>query len=327
MRCPRLSDLPPAPEGRSGWPWNEETPPLPADPGWPRITIVTPSRNHGRFLEQAIRSVLLQGYPDLEYIVLDGGSTDQSLEILEQYAPWLARWRSEKDGGQAAALQRGFAESSGELLGWINADDWYLPNALRQVGQRASSSAAGILAGSVCQVDEAAGLERVVAQRGLSLENMVRYWEARATLQQPGLFFRRELYDETEGIDPSLEYAMDLDLLCRMLAAGGTVEYLPETLAGFRVHPDSKTYRGRRQHALEVSRVSRRYWDRVNVRQRDHDRFLARRLVWLTASEVASGRFVSGATSLWHALRSFPGRTLEALFRGLVKGASSPPGA
>src|SRR5688572_28969334 len=108
MRCPMLSDLPAPPPGKTGWPWTEETFQLPeAMPDgkrWPRISIVTPSYNQGQFIEETIRSVLLQCYPNLEYIVIDGGSTDDSVEIIEKYKSWLTYWVSEPDKGQVDAI-------------------------------------------------------------------------------------------------------------------------------------------------------------------------------------------------------------------------------
>src|SRR5579885_3553995 len=127
MRCPTLAELPPPPAGKTGWPWTIETPALPASRAdgspWPRISIVTPSYNQGQFIEETIRSVLLQGYPDLEYIVIDGGSTDQSVEIIRKYERWLTYWVSEKDRGQAHAINKGFSSVTGELFNWINSDD------------------------------------------------------------------------------------------------------------------------------------------------------------------------------------------------------------
>ena len=118
MRSPSLHELPPPPPGRTGWPWTEASAALPARYGrmagpWPRISVVTPSFNQARFLEATLRSILLQGYPDLEYFVLDGGSTDGSVEIIKKYEPWLTSWVSEPDGGQSAAINRGLRLSSG----------------------------------------------------------------------------------------------------------------------------------------------------------------------------------------------------------------------
>jgi len=120
MRCPTLSGLPPPPNDRVGWPWTEATPPagetLPDGRPWPKISIVTPSYNQGQFIEETIRSVLLQGYPNLEYLIIDGGSTDGSVEIIRKYEPWLAYWVSERDGGQSEAINKGFRRATGEIV-------------------------------------------------------------------------------------------------------------------------------------------------------------------------------------------------------------------
>src|SRR4051812_31180515 len=129
MKCPSLAELPPPPPGAAGWPWTEESSGLEEGP-WPRVSIVTPSYMQGDFLEETIRSVLLQGYPDLEYFIIDGGSTDRSVEIIRRYEPWLAGWVSEKDAGQPAAVNKGWNRASGDILAYINSDDWYYPGAL-----------------------------------------------------------------------------------------------------------------------------------------------------------------------------------------------------
>src|SRR5262245_41222917 len=110
MQCPQLHELPDPPPGKTGWPWTEASRRLPdALPGhgpWPCITVITPSFNQGQFLEETIRSVLLQGYPNLEYFVFDGGSTDNSVEVIKRYSPWMTYWVSGPDGGQSAAITR-----------------------------------------------------------------------------------------------------------------------------------------------------------------------------------------------------------------------------
>src|SRR5262249_26474448 len=138
MPCPTLAELAPPPPAKTGWPWTVETsslPPLRLDgTPWPRVSIVTPSYNQGQFIEETIRSVLLQGYPDLEYIVSDGGSSDKSVEIIKKYQSWLAYWVSERDNGQSHAIKKGLARATGDLFNWINSDDVLLPGALAAVG-------------------------------------------------------------------------------------------------------------------------------------------------------------------------------------------------
>ncbi len=122
-----LPQLPPQPDGRTGWSWTEETNPIlyKVDIEYPRISIVTPSYNQGQFIEETIRSVLLQNYPNFEYIIIDGGSTDNTVEIIKKYEPWINYWASEKDRG----LKQRFKKATGELVGWQNSDDIYLKNA------------------------------------------------------------------------------------------------------------------------------------------------------------------------------------------------------
>ena len=139
MRCPTLRELPPPPPGKTGWPWTEETQPIPdtmPDGGeWPKISIVTPNYNYGQFIEETIRSVLLQGYPNLEYIVIDGGSTDDSVEIIKKYEPWLSYWVSEKDKGQSNAINKGLKMCTGQIAAYINSDDYYLIGAFNYIGK------------------------------------------------------------------------------------------------------------------------------------------------------------------------------------------------
>lgn len=130
MRCPTLSEFPPPPPGKAGWPWTEESPQLPdtisdSHP-WPKISIVTPSYNQGQFIEETILSVKNQDYPNIEHIIVDGGSTDRTLEILKKYeGTYKIYWISEPDEGQADAVNKGFALAKGEIIGWLNSDDVY----------------------------------------------------------------------------------------------------------------------------------------------------------------------------------------------------------
>ena len=280
MRCPTLSELPPPPPGKTGWPWTEESPQLPEtmpDPStlrqaqggvgsgqaapWPRVSIVTPSYNQGQFIEETIRSVLLQWYPNLEYMIIDGGSTDGSVEIIRKYEPWLAYWVSEPDRGQSHALNKGFARATGELLGWLNSDDLYVRGVLPAVGKAYSEHPGSIIAGAVVDFDMDTGEEWVIQQWGLTFETMVKFWEERSVFRQPGFFFPRLAYEGVARIDESLHYAMDYDLFCRLLQRC-QVTYIDRILARARFHDTSKTMTAGPLGIPAMARYecSRRYW-------------------------------------------------------------------
>ena len=169
---PRLDTLPPPPAGLSGWPWTQAPEPMPATRPdgrpWPCITVVTPSLNQAQFLEETLRSVLLQGYPALDYIVMDGGSQDGSCEIIKRYAPWLAHWQSQPDGGQAAAVGAGLERARGAVFNFINSDDSLLPGTLAAVGAALAPGKAAALAGAV--IDRSPEGDRLFEPCDLSLE-------------------------------------------------------------------------------------------------------------------------------------------------------------
>ncbi len=238
MRCPSLAELPPPPTGRTGWPWTEESPRC--DEALPRMTIVTPSFMQGEFIEQTIRSVLLQGVGDLEYFILDGGSTDATREIIRKYEPWLAGWRCEKDAGQSATVNEGWARATGEVLAWINSDDWYFPGALALAGRTfAAEPSVAWLAGGVDDVDV---MGRFLKRHPAAPTPLVRCLGRSAYgYFQPGMFWRRALVEKVGVLDTGIFSSFDHDFWARTLAAGFTLTAVPEPLACFRQHAGSKT--------------------------------------------------------------------------------------
>ena len=221
----------------------------------PRITVVTPSYNQAAFLEQTLLSVLDQGYPDLEYLVLDGGSTDGSVELIRRHGSRLSFWRSEKDGGQAAAIGEGFARATGEVLAWLNSDDYYQPGALLAVGEAfARAPATDLVYGTMRHVS-ADG--RRLFDAHMVLDWRILAWESEF-VGQPAMFWRRGLYQRAGGVDPAFRFAMDFDLLVRMLRAGARPAKLRQVLACFREHAASKTTTLGEVARDEVARVRAR---------------------------------------------------------------------
>lgn len=236
----RLSQLPPAPPGKSGWPWTEETPPslYAKKKDWPRISIVTPSFNQAGYIEETIRSILLQNYPDLQYLVIDGGSTDGTVEILKKYSPWLHHWESKPDRGQSHAINKGLARSDGRWFNWINSDDCLLPGALAAVASAEPSIVVVSGAQSTGEnLSDPVPLGRTRIGPTLE-ETLVNHF-----ICQQGLFFRTDVIKELLGVSEELHYIMDLDLFMRVLLKEGleSVAEIPDVVAFFRRHEQAKT--------------------------------------------------------------------------------------
>ncbi len=263
MRSPTLTELPPPPPGKAGWPWTAESPqlpdPMPDGRPWPRVSIVTPSYNQAQFIEETIRSVLLQGYPDLEYMIIDGGSTDGSVEIIRKYEPWLAYWVSEKDRGQADAINKGWSRATGRVIAWLNSDDYYLSGALAEaMSLWQQFPEASILYGDVVRVDYASReIDR--PRRGpFSRDDTLHFWRYR-NVQQPAAFFDAGLLGEVGYLDTTLHMIMDYDFVLRTSNRGKQIVHVDRWFTCFRLHDSSKTMSANYRFAREFVRLARRY--------------------------------------------------------------------
>lgn len=266
-----MGTLPPPIPGCVGWPWVAGNPPLPpsmpplegievldAVP-WPRVTIVTPSYNQAQFIEETIRSVLLQGYPNLEYIIIDGGSSDGSVEIIRRYEPWLAYWVSEPDRGQSHALNKGFARATGDVLAWLNSDDVYQPGAIGQAVQ-ALHSQNGQVVYANCRFVDADGRQiRLAKPPPVTQKSLIRYWYPDQIPPQPSMFFTSEAFRRAGPLAEDLCFAMDYDLWLRLIQNSRFV-YVDAEWSIYRVHATSKTNAGWDNFEREWYRISRSYW-------------------------------------------------------------------
>ena len=243
-----------------------ETPPLAVVEGAvsPRISIVTPSYMQGQFLEETIRSVLLQGYLNLEYVVMDGGSRDDSVKIIEKYAPWLAGWCSEKDAGQANAINKGLKCTSGEIVAYINSDDWYCPGAFQAVARRATEHPQEEWwVGQVDNCPEGRAPER----KPSSFTDLVEFMGRTEALQQPGVFWKRQLGEKAGWFDESMHFVFDHEYWVRFAIAGARPVNLDTPIANFRIHGGSKTYSKQYLFMRELWTATRRHAGAVDKRQ------------------------------------------------------------
>jgi glycosyltransferase involved in cell wall biosynthesis len=204
----------------------------------PLISIVTPSYNQARFLEATIRSVLEQDYPHIEYLIVDGGSTDGSLEIIQRYADRLAWWVSEPDQGQTDAINKGFARARGEIFAWLNSDDTYAPGAVSQaVAFLQSHPQVGMVYGDANLIDENGQVIGKFPARQTDYRRLKRGY---VHIPQQASFFRASLWKQVGPLDPTFYFAMDYDLWVR-IARLAPLHYVPSLWANFRLHDTGKS--------------------------------------------------------------------------------------
>jgi GT2 family glycosyltransferase len=225
----------------------------------PRITIVTPSLNQGRFIRQCIESVLSQDYENLEYFIIDGQSTDNTLDVVKEYENSLAFWISEPDAGQSDAINKGFKRASGDLVAWLNADDFYLPDALRTVAQTYSQCPeAPFYFGDGLRVDEAGNFKENFFPEGRVLFDREALLFGLNYILQPSTFINRLSLEHAGYLDPELHYGMDSELWMRLSARGEPCP-IPIALAASREYASTKTASGMFERIEELRKISRRH--------------------------------------------------------------------
>lgn len=205
---------------------------------FPRISIVTPSFNQGHFIEETIVSILDQNYPNLEYIIMDAGSTDNTVEIIKKYEKQITYWVSEKDSGQANAINKGLQHCTGEIFNWLNSDDYLAPGALHKIAEAFTDPAVHAVAGRVRNFSSSH--EEVIQNQHLSSQGLLG-WEKDVKFVQPGVWLRKSLLQECGGIDEQFHYAFDWDLYIRYLYHFPRVKEINDLLVHFRLHENSKT--------------------------------------------------------------------------------------
>jgi glycosyltransferase involved in cell wall biosynthesis len=281
----------------------------------PRISIVTPSYNQAEFLERTIRSVLDQGYPDLEYLVIDGGSTDGSVDIIRKYEDQIDYWVSEPDRGQTHALNKGFKRATGDVCAWLNSDDMYCPGILMTMGRAfAEDPSLDVVFGNMLDVDQQDRVTRDNRSVPFSWRALIL---CGAVIHQSATFWKRELFEKHGWLDEELTCSMDYELFCRITRNAKT-KFIRRPVAYFRRYPEQKTSALSQQGAREHAAVAERYiedacggWPPWLVRLACN----VRQFFW----HLAQGEF-------WYAIRGTCGRVARACLGRRPAGRPVDPG-
>jgi glycosyltransferase involved in cell wall biosynthesis len=230
---------------------------LKKDQSYPRISIVTPSFNQGQFLERTILSVLNQNYPNLEYIIIDGGSSDGSIEIIKKYSKYLSYWTSEKDKGQSNAINKGFEKSTGDILAWLNSDDIYLPGALVFISKYMEKNKNVEMVYGRCYIIDKD--DKILKESYTVPFDPIFYLHKLISIAQPASFWRRSLYLIAGPLNEQNYTCMDHELFVRFIKIGATIVYIDRLFAGFRIHPASISGSGRleRQYREDILKIQK----------------------------------------------------------------------
>ena len=215
-----------------------------------KISVVTPSYNQGQFLEQTIQSVLGQNYPNLEYIIIDGGSTDNSKDIIGKYDQDLTYWVSEKDKGQAHAINKGFEQATGDILCWLNSDDYFLPGTLNRVNELFNSIEADIITGNTLHVNEREGKSWLGKVRIPFNKRLLDYYDP---IFQPSTFWKKDTWINSGGLSEERHFTFDWNWFYKVQNLGAEIRSVNELFSVYRIHVGHKSGSQNEKRFLEIA--------------------------------------------------------------------------
>jgi len=225
---------------------------------WPKITVVVPSFNQKNYIDATLRSIIDQKYPNLELIVIDGGSKDGSVDVIRSYQNYITYWVSEPDGGQTCALIKGFNRSTGDIQCWLNSDDLFQPNALREVAEYfVSHPKVDMVYGDTLWIDDQS---RTIAPRREIPFNRSIWMYTYNYIPGMSSFWRKSIYDKVGGLSAEFDLSMDADLFIRFAEAGGKIKHVRRMWSCMRFYPEQKNRRLRDRTLAEDLRIRARYW-------------------------------------------------------------------
>ena len=336
MTEPAPPPFPPPPDGKSGWPWTSDDDANPLRPGprnnaAPRVTVITPSFNQAEYLEEAIRSVVLQDHPNLEDLLLDGGSSDGSVEIIERDGPWISFWVSEPDGGQAEAINTAFRRATGEFICWLNSDDvLYQGYVSRRVAEFGTREKIDLIYGDI-DMGWDSGERSILHGEPPFFLDMLR--TLRVAVPQQGAMWRRSTVEKLGGLDPRWRVVLDREFFLRILHRGAA-EYIPGLCGFFRQHDGAKSIAEATAWVNELPTMYSELFAEENlepsVRRLERETMAT---VHLLCSDIlrAAGRWSGSLMHMAKAMRWHPTHAISSFFSarlaGLRRRFSGQPGS
>lgn len=306
---------PPVPAIPPRWPRTDGTArptPVPVGVSWPRVSLVTPSFQQGEYLEDAILSVLNQGYPDLEYFVMDGGSNDGTRPVLEAYASRLAGWESVADRGQSHAINKGWRRSTGRYLWWLNSDDMLMPGALFEaVAWLEAHPEDDLVFGDHVRISPDG---RPIDLYTYPAFEFVGFELGNPDVSQPGALMRSVVRERVGDLDEDLHYLMDLDYWRRMALHGCRLVHLERPLAQFRIHDEAKTLAGSPRAADERAILHRRLFASPGLPEairRNEPRVNGRMHIYRSRSFLLYGDYRAALREVGQSVRVWPAQLLR----------------